>query len=748
MLQRSLLFSIIVLAACNSGGSSPQGGQIAGLQGPQQVTLLDADDPADGTGSTSVRIDRGLLATTTSDYESDRTRFWVRDESMQALDTVNSILGSLRQTRYWEQTNQGPYLALVKEDEDHGSGGGPTYREWTVDSTRADNSSPQIVRFWIPQPAEEGGGNQMPTKIQARMTIAREPGAGEPLGSFELVFKVIPDNAAPTEPGIMSGYLRTVARTDGRSEVEFHMRQGDVGAPVGVNERAVRERARIVSDPATASGRAYTEVRRIENQGGSVYQEAGEYLVQYDADYVARKDLGSAQIEVFDRNDYRRRVHRYQVYDAGTEQRVARLAGFPIQTAAGANGWAGYHGVWFPNGVSVAHGQTVWRRSWGSAAPTEYTLVVVPGKLQRRTRQSLTLGDIVGEDLQGFDPVGGTDQRVRFDGTDFLRVATRVEGQWQPVEPPTSITVDYTPGQWLAFWSPSRGSVELAWPHSLSPTTPIHVWVSETVTSDSPELSGGALVLHGYQRLLRSNISSDQANFQNGQSPYLPDASSASSGNRVYMFSASTLMLTLDGEPVDLEGGVTIGQGPGLWGFTCGPLFPTALSSLSDIPNQTVTYEWTIGPNPWNQLRALRAANGGFVGFDAPLRFQYQHDEPGSPLHGRTFFLEWDGANLGGLPYEQDEASGRWVPRLNVPTGTVLHAGDRSYKVKQIEGDQVMVPVSDPNGVYQQRGFDLESNPLTAPDFAPYQDPGIGAAPTVTAPPRYVAGVAQFGSDG
>ncbi|MCC7065984.1 MAG: hypothetical protein IT456_24520, partial [Planctomycetes bacterium] len=113
MSKRTLvsLWSLAALSACGGGGSTT--GDINSLQGPQQVTIVEAS----GGSSFALRLPRGVRGVTGSDYESDATRFWIRDNSMQALDTVNMILGYLHETNYWEQTNQGAYRALVSNED-------------------------------------------------------------------------------------------------------------------------------------------------------------------------------------------------------------------------------------------------------------------------------------------------------------------------------------------------------------------------------------------------------------------------------------------------------------------------------------------------------------------------------------------------------------------------------------------------------------------------------------------------------
>lgn len=727
------------IAACGGGGGSA--GSVSSLQAPEQVSIVESS----GGSTAALRLPARLRAVTGSDYETDRTRFWVRDDSMKSLDTVNMILSSLAQTHYWERTNAGPYRALIAQDEEGGGergNTGPSYEEWIVDSTRADDSSPQLVSFWIA--TNESMGQNVPSIIYGKLTVTAEASESQPLGQFTLYFKNLPASAPDTATATMfQGYLRTVARTDGQSEVEFHMAHGDVDSTPDDGGFAVRERCHVIGNPTTDGGRAYAETRFVRNDGGSVQSEGAEYQLQFDADYVALRQ--GSTLRVLDRNDFTTRVHRYGVYDATEETRIARLSGFPVQTTTGRNGWAGFHGIWFPDDVTLTDGMTLLRRAFGSDTTTPYTLVIVPGKLEKRTRSSITFLDLLDEDLDFWNPQGGGEQRVRYTGADFVRVATRSGGDWQPVDPPVSIASSFTVGQWVHCWSQARGSVEFAWPASLGDSAPAFVWATSTMNADSPELAGGDLTLHGYFHMLRAEITANQANWLNAETPYLPDATDPTTGNQTYVFDRETLLLTLGGNPVTLANGVSITQGPGMSGLNCGPLFDAALASFGDVADRTTTYEWIIGTNPWNQLRTLRAADDTFVQFDAPLRLTYQHDEAGSPFDGRTFFLEWDGANLHGIPHEQQEQD-RWVPQFNIPSGTTITSGGRTYKIKQLEGEQFMVEVADPNAVYAAQGFDIDGTPITAPTSTPYVDPAIGPKPSVTAAPLYVGGVAQ--SDG
>ncbi len=74
-------------------------------------------------------------------------------------------------------------------------------------------------------------------------------------------------------------------------------------------------------------------------------------------------------------------------------------------------------------------------------------------------------------------------------------------------------------------------------------------------------------------------------------------------------------------------------------------------------------------------------------------------------------------------------------------SGTIVTKDSTNYKIKQLEGEQVMVEVGDPNAVIASEGFDL-SVTLTAP-ADDYVDPAVGAMPVVTEAPTFVGGVTQ-----
>ncbi len=535
-----------------------------------------------------------------------------------------------------------------------------------------------------------------------------------------------------------------MTRNDGQAEYAFFMSHGDVDVPSS-SDMAMRERCRVVGNKAAGTGRAFTEATRAGDFGGGagVEVQSEQFHVQFNTTRLVRKRVAnSTDFKAFDRQAFTTYVHRYGLYDVDGA-RVNRMSGFPVDTADGKHGWVGFHGMWFPPDVNVVNGQALVRRSFEPGQePQTYTAIVVPGRLEKHTKRAITLRDIIDEDFQTFDHVARVELLVKWTGSDFVKTAHRQGSNWNPIDPPVSIVSSYTAGQFVHLFAQHRGGIEFQWPSgALSNTTEAKTRVTDVITASSPELAGGDLAVLGYVRRLKAAISQPEANYASSQSPHFLDAINVMDVKN-YVFDKATLLLELDNVTVGLAPGVTVTQGPGLNGFECGPMVTSALNSLNELQQQNTTFVWMTGPNQWNQLRTVRDANNAVVNFDPPLSFEYTHVETGSPFDGRRFMLSWDGNHMGGIPYVES-ANHRFYPQFNLATGTTLTADGATYRLKQLQGEQVMNQISDVNGVIAANGFDLTTN-LLVPPAPSYVDPAIGARPVLNdVAPRFVGGVAQ-----
>lgn len=766
----SLPFAIVVpfLAACGGGGGSGTG-SVEGLSIPSQMTVVAANDSQtgsariipEGTKRPKARIGTRTLLT---DYQSDVTRIWVHDESLAPLDTINMILKMLGKTGYADPdvVNGDPYIALVPDDEgsegsDPTNGGSSSsgqaavaYKEWRILSERASADAPHVVKFWIDWAESNGGDERIPARLYGKLTIFESPTDVTPYGKFTLNFKMLAADAADSSVDtIFIGNLSTVSRDDGLAEYTLYHASGDVTTTPAQGHQAFLERARVVTTSTGATGKAYSSNISKRNDHGTVHEDSSTYHLAYNEHYLARRKVtGTEDVEVFDRQDFTTYPWNYGLYDATSEARVDLNSGFSIKTASGGVfGYAGYHGVWFPDSVTIADGLAVVRDSRGAGGtPQEFTIAVAPGRLEKRTRIASTLGNLQNENLYTWDSNANRNITVQWTGTDLVQTSyfDQGSGRWITVDPAVSVLGNYAPYQWVGLNSPARGEINFSWPSAGTPTdaTPVAIWQVRAINADSPELASGDLTLHAYVQMLRSDITQAQANWQSGQSPYFPDALNVA-GGKDYVFSKSTLTLTLLGQNVTLADGVTVTSGPNSGGFTSGPMVTSPLTLLTELPDQTTTYRWQTGSQSWNRLRTLKDANGAFVEFDAPLVFQYTHVEPGNTrFHNKVFQLEYQGAGqLHGVPFEEDAETHRWYPVFTIPSGTLLTNSTGTYKVKILQAEQRMRSVSNPTQVIDEQGLDI-NNTLTPPTNT-YQDPAIGPRPTVDTPPLYIDGVKQ-----
>lgn len=88
---------------CSGGATSTE---VEGLEIAQQMSLVTAQDSESSPNLAS--FDGDISEPTSGAYVTDETQVYTYGKSMEVMDTVNSILCYLDQTRYSEMVNQGP----------------------------------------------------------------------------------------------------------------------------------------------------------------------------------------------------------------------------------------------------------------------------------------------------------------------------------------------------------------------------------------------------------------------------------------------------------------------------------------------------------------------------------------------------------------------------------------------------------------------------------------------------------------
>lgn len=760
--------ALAFVAGCNGGSSS--GGTIVGLSVPDSMSVLTVDG-----GSSSGPITSGSQAdtsgfSTTADYFTDLRHSHVYDSSLETVSTVNMILCDMAQTAYSSMVNFGPYLALVDESRcdagsDSSSTGSSTGQSsgsnsgapslWTVVSTRASNSAPELVKVWLPS----NGPNDTPLTIQAHITITAGASIDNPFGVFDLNFAGIPAGGSISSPA-MYGNLHSLDVATGFIGFSFFQQQGDPSVPQQPNEQAEIVQSNVNMGADQTTGVAYIRRTHRENYGqGDSGEQIEEYKIAFDLSNVLRQKDSDAAV-CLSRTTYNERTWRYNLYSAVDGSRVELNSGFGFRTQAGDYGWMGYYGMWVQPGVVVANGDTVTRDSFGQSAPVNYTVLTAPGKLIRNSKQSLALDQIVGmnftwyHDSDPLDNQPGLQYRVQWDGTNWNEVATWDDPSHTWIDLGSPVVIDTAAEGYLGMYCDSLGGPSTF----VNGDTGITYYQREFVNGSDLVFNGGSQIdLYGYFNCLKAGITTAAAD--------IGDVYLAPSGDvnvpYHYVFSQSDLTLYYDvnGDgsvltPAGLAAGQTIDSGPNTWGMQSGSMLTSTagLVNAYDTWSQDVFYTYETGPNSWNQYAALLDSNGVCVAFDPPIQFTYMHETANdanadATYDGQHFQFSYGGpGNLFGIPSEQVDTDGdgtpdRFYPVFTLADGVLMGPTGSEYVVRSME--QELTLALDPGNCGT---LDLGAvGSLTLPTAADYTAPDIGTPPVITDPPAVIEGAVQTG---
>ena len=763
----------LLLSACG-GSSSGSSAAVQGLTPPAQLSVV---EPANVAAPPSLLAPAAVPVGSfppTAEYFADETKVYVYDPAIEPLQQVNEILCFLAQTAADELVNEGPYLAQIdiascEQGQNQNAAGSTTgqssssnassFQIWTIDSRRANNTSPQSVHLWILEDEDPSD----PSTIFVDMTVRSGVDAGNAFGDFSLDYASVDGIATtPANPdGI--GTLATVPNpTEGELGFELFESRGHINQPHVPGEESRQSLARVetVEDETQGWARVMTSERFNYGSGDSGIL-SDEHVVAYDQTHFLRSTNGSPAAAYF-RDQVTENVWSYGLYHAdGPEvgDRVDRDAGFGFRTEGDEYGWIDYYGSWLPSGVSLAHGDPVTRDVFGEVTEEiPYTVFKAPGRLIRFSKQTLDLVDIGGQVFEwwSFDPMSGTStiyQVQYFPGTGTWEQVATLDPETYEVTPLNPTVVINTAAEgYLDLWSNSlQGHV--AYLHG---ETSITYYSREFVDGADPFFAGGApsLDLQGFVSCLKSGITTSEAE---AGSVYLPDAPDVSTPH-LFEFHAADLTLYHDTDglgalaAVGLASGHAPTAGPHMWGMSTGPLVTAAaaagLVDVYDVWNVDEFYMYETGHNEWNQYFGLIDQLGAFVDFPPPLYFTYEHatanDRNGdSTYDGQTFALEYTSfGSLWGFPFEGVDLDGdgtddRFYPAVSLADGTLLVDADGvEYVVKALEVEQTL-----DEDVSYAGSLDLTpASALPLPDGSDYTIPAIGPAPVVPDPPRVISG--------
>ena len=568
--------ALLILAGCGGGGGSDaaavSGGSVAGLEMPAKMNMVSADSVAErnyagrgylldtmalGSDYAARMVDSSVVDTfpVDADYYLDaaEAETWVWDPSMESLSIVNEILCYVQQTAASELVNNGAYIALVNEDKcEEGenqsgasSGGAQStasssqsvdYSKWTVLSTRQNESSPQIVKIWVPGDADTSDPMDA-QRILVSTTINEGVSDGKPYGSFIMNFV----GEAPVGPGasyveVMQGTLKTVDNAQGKPEFTFFNTAGGAGMPFSMIEKS-----HVVMDDASGTtGQAKTYMYESFDDMGTLREMENGFSVAYDSNYFLRgKDTdGNNTVDsqvCTSRSDFSTQTWRYNLYHtvAGSfnqqtvapGQRVDLNSGFPFvyEDDDGDHfGHIGYWGIWTEEdlGLTDLADQTITQESYGDVNPAQYTVKVSGGKLWRRSKETSSYAEVVGLDLNWWGDPADPDCTGPCSQSDYRATVVDNGGSSYSLMVTDSLTwgensgptltdipdVDITPvndwdQRWL--WGDSLGGSVVFKPTNA--VDPVVMFNEEVV---SPDESNLPTQLYCYERCLKGGLTS------------------------------------------------------------------------------------------------------------------------------------------------------------------------------------------------------------------------------------------------
>jgi hypothetical protein len=809
------LLAAFVLASCTGSGSNSSSGQIAGVSLSPLVVAdnVSVVDPQQTQGSgqpvaagiKSLLI--GMLSTqlpATSDYFADKTSVYVNERSVESFRTINEILCSVKQSRYDAMINQGPYLALVdqnlcRSDRDNASSAGaasmdqssgasmPRYQTWVVDSYRTSDTSPHIVRVWV---FEEATTYDPAKLILARMTIIKGADTAPPYGIFKIDFQAVDPLNPLTE--LFRGVL--IAEPDPRT--------GKALLKFASEDPAFHyvEKATLAKNPDGLSGAGTVYKTEIRPPLATVDQ----FDIAYNATHFLRHDFNGNDI-CLDRVNFDESAWRYGLYTEPDGSRVNLNAGFSIKKGADF-GWVGYWGVWLPEGMTLANGDTVYKHDFQTNTDTPFTVFQSGGKLKRHTKNSLTLDKIRNVPLVWSDcsvsPCDNyaviTVETIPGSGLyEFWKVAKQnpaPDYTWQPFGPALlGLSTLYSSD--LYFWSQALGGqvrVSLTGctydptggTYSCPPqtaTTQVIFYAEDIVYPDDPMVPTSLACFDNCP----DTVDDGAGGKINTVTPVFPMSQTAQPTQHDYTFDNTALLLKSSS-----TGFAAVQKDPlsGYdWGFMSGALFAPTAANLAmldcnwDGDNDptsfpaicgwkawsvlNVFYTWETGLNPWSKFTGLIDGAGAFVRFDPPLQVQYVHHAPSNPTladlkyDGVTFYLEYNGfGNLSGIPGTcVDVDSGadspcgtntRWVPEFTVPDKqasgdlTAVYINGNPLKPLIVKALEKEQRMKDA-GAAACADDGLIATPYPLPSITEWDPPAIGTVPNITSGPKVIGGIVQ-----
>lgn len=757
------------------------------------VSVVEANETSSGTAKVSgLELDFDAIQAaiaveqlaSTTDYKKDNTNIYVREESAQTLNTVNSILCYFGQLAAADMVNRGPYLAQVDDsqcetnkggsssDSSSGSSSSVSYSYWRVDSSRQASDTGHDVRVWVEASDDD------PQYIYARMIISEGVSDSNSLGIFKLDwvgYTVAADGSIGTDK-TMEGFIMTRYNDAGHVELNYYQDMDREG-------QSINEKAAFVRSTDGTRGNGTVDGFDWSTGSNQLYHFA------FDDKFFYRSAAPTETSDVcLDRNQFHETTWRYGMYDSAGA-RVNLNSGFPISSTATDgteyHGYIGYWGLWMPEKAGVANGSTVYKEDFENpdAVGDPFTIFQSNGKLKKHTKKTTTLGALKNIAVSWRNNSTQVEYQLVWNGTNFIQKATRSSSTGWQWSSETESTFTLPSGTFdFRFYSESlggNGQVKFDnWDSILA---------AASSTAITPTISNTSVVIYHVEDVVfpGDTVPAALTCYDNCPNPAILTSSdrpyfdySVAAAGISYTFDSTTMMLKDASTDTAVE--MTTASSSNQWGVHSGALFENTTANLAKLacPWNTAEYcpwqgmdkldsyyTWETGPNDWQKFTSIKASATGLVEkFDAPMSVKYTHAKAGD-FKGGTFFLSYQGfGNLHGIPEmcivkstgqklncwdvtqtQMQSGDVRYLRMFVIPNGSLVTKNDSTateYVIKSLDVEQTMIKVE--NTSCTSAGLTLDQFAL--PAQSSLEDPYTGEEPDVDTP-SVIAGVLQITLD-
>ena len=595
--------------------------------------------------------------TALSEYESDTTNIYINDPLKSSLSYFESILKYVSSTGYVDYIDKGPQKVIITDPNTNMSSTTNTSKlTLTVQADSTNGFTPIKIKIWgkpAPNPYYQNPSFQIEGIIREGATSTN------PTGDYEVKMTQIYTMNGSEQS--MTLELKTIKSSDGSKKIQA------LGGFKSTYNSQVAEYKMGFLVNIDSSGETGTAIMKQVISGAMSGDM--QYLMSWDTNNLYNKSTvnmsGNPQSGTtefaYDRNTSKKVIWSYGLYDKDTKSRKNLKVSFPvIRVSDSLEGYASENGVYFYNysngqSITVNNNDQVREKKYDGSTGDLYTVQVLPGSLTKQTKVVYNINDLLNINFIHYK--NSKLNKIAF--TSASTVVWKSECSGYNTNCVDKNNADYSNNlydnnyAYLGFADNSGKNL--------------------TVNNSS-----GSPIVIGYEYENISNLTSDLILYEYDYASCSANPSSPTVTQ--YPITSSELALKFNGNVVTTQKY---------------QLLPASLSFQSSndcdqIYNQSTVYSWYPSSGNFTKTR-LKTITASVFQFDKPLNFSYKSSEGIFSLN----YYGYGNLSIPGSSFsDSDYPQMTYAPSIQIPNGTELTSGGKTYLVKQLYGYEYLKKVS------------------------------------------------------